>query len=118
MNKSTILALATAASALATAAAAVAEEFGGDAAPATGSDEATPTPTARRGRGPAKDKEPPAGKTYEELQELIAPLVEDGKGDEVKKVIQKHTNGGNLKDLAALPQNQAAFEKDLKALAY
>lgn len=118
MSKIAILALASAASALATAAAAVAEEFGGD----TSGSESTgaETPGKRRGRPPAdsKEKDEPKGRSYEELQAIIKPLVEDSKGDEVKKVIAKHANGGNLKALVELPQNHAAFEKDIAALAF
>lgn len=112
-----ILALAAAATALASAAAAMAEELGATPAATPPGDE--PAATPRRGR-PAKNTEPeaPKGKTYEELQELIAPFVEDGKGEQVKKIIGKHTGGGTLKDLAAKPENQAAFEKDLNALAF
>lgn len=113
MSKSVILALASAASALASAAAAVAEEYGGE-----GGGEATDTP-AKRTRGPNKPKdEAPAGKTFPELQELIKPLVEAGQGAEVKKLIAKHANGGTLKELVGLPENHAAFQKDLDALSY
>lgn len=96
--------------------------------------EASPTPAKRRGRPPttpeppavSESPEPPApepeapaptgGKTYEGLRELIRPLVEGGKGAEVKAEIAKFAT--DLKALAALPQHHAAFEKNLEALSY
>lgn len=136
MNKSIILALATAASALATAAAAVAEELGGACTGKPESPAPDPLPQAsttgdeapkRRGRPPTGGAaaEPPAtpapaasaatgGKTYEELRDLIKPLVEEGRGEEVKKVIAKY--GTSLKEIPA--DKHAAFEKDISALSY
>lgn len=94
----------------------------------------SPTPAKRRGRPPTTPEppaaseapEPPApepeapaptgGKTYEGLRELIRPLVEGGKGAEVKAEIAKFAT--DLKALAALPQHHAAFEKNLEALSY
>lgn len=101
-------------------AAAVAEELGGS--PSNGDEPAETPATGGRGRGrprggAAKD-DAPKGKTEDELLEMIEPYVNDGKGEKVKKIIAKHANGGLLADLANLPQNQAAFEKDLKALDF
>lgn len=98
--------------------------------------EATETTTAaagkRRGRPPgtatppATETAPPAqettaaetvtGKTYEELQAIIRPLVESGQGADVKKVIAKY--GESLKDISTKPQHHTAFEKDIAALSY
>jgi len=127
MSKAVILALASAATALATAAAAVAEELSGEV---TGKPTAgTPAPEAgttedpaprRRGRPPgasAATTETPAapeGKTEEELREVIRPLVEEGRGEEVKKVIAKY--GTALKTIPA--DKHAEFVKDIDALKY
>lgn len=46
---------------------------------------------------------------------LIKPLVDEAKGEEVKKVIAKYTKG-QLKDIPAA--NQVEFEKDIAALSY
>lgn len=98
-------------------------------APTPASGDAEPQPTKpRRGRSPvnptppAEETKAPAeptpaagsGKTYEELRELIKPLVEEGRGEEVKKVISKYA--GSLKEIEA--KDHAAFEKDITALAY
>jgi hypothetical protein len=57
------------------------------------------------------------GKTYDELRALIAPVVKDGQGEEVKKIIKKYAGeGGLLKTLEA--KHHAAFEKDIAALSY
>jgi len=57
------------------------------------------------------------GKTYDELRALIAPVVKDGQGEEVKKIIKKYAGeGGSLKTLEA--KHHAAFEKDIAALSY
>jgi hypothetical protein len=57
------------------------------------------------------------GKTYDELRALIAPVVKDGQGQEVKKIIKKYAGeGGSLKTLEA--KHHAAFEKDIAALSY
>jgi len=71
-------------------------------APAAPAPVATPAPAA------------PTGKTYEELRDLIKPLVEEGRGEEVKKVISKY--GSSLKEIDA--KHHAAFEKDIAALSY
>jgi hypothetical protein len=72
----------------------------------------------KRGRPPAAAKgeeEKPKGKTYEELQALIKPLVEAGQQAEVKKEITKYAE--NLKDLATKPEKHAAFIRDIEALS-
>ncbi len=81
-----------------------------------------PAPT-RRGRGPAKTTETPPAETEKpaaqatvaglDLRELIRPLVEDGRGEEVKKLIAKH-GGTKLSDLPAAAH--AAFTRDIEAL--
>ena len=88
-----------------------------------------PAPTKRRGRPPvttpaetpAEETAAPAEpapttgtKTYEELRELIKPLVEEGRGEEVKKVIGKYA--ASLKEIPA--DKQAAFVKDIEGLTY
>ena len=86
------------------------------------SPKATPAPAEPEPTGYAPVAEPPTepapspaiGKTYEELREVIRPLVEQGKGAEVKAVIAKY--GTSLKDLP--PATHAAFEKDIEALKY
>jgi hypothetical protein len=130
MNRTTILAFASAATALASAATALADEAMGGAttdtptgAPAgavTGGDTTEAPKGARGGRGkaataPVEEKKPAEveGKTYEQLRDLISPLVQDGKGEEVKKIIAKY--GSSLKDIPA--DKHAAFEKDIEALS-
>jgi hypothetical protein len=76
--------------------------------PATAAPETTAEPEA------AAEGE---GKTYDELRALIAPVVKDGHGEEVKKIIKKYAGeGGSLKTLEA--KHHAAFEKDIAALSY
>ncbi len=81
----------------------------------------------KRGRGrpaaatgkPEVPAETPAGPNDEERfaanRTLIQPLVENGQGDDVKKVIGKYSEKG-LKNIPA--ESQKAFEKDIAALAY
>lgn len=79
----------------------------------------------RRGRPPGSTNKPAAtepekpsstgGKTYEELQKIIEPMVKDGRAAEVKAVIQKY--GADLKTLATLPQHHKAFEADIDGLS-
>lgn len=79
----------------------------------------------RRGRPPgsgaAGAATPPAGDTttdadrFQGNRALIDPLVKDGQGEEVKKVIAKYSKTG-LKDIPAA--SQADFEKDIEALNY
>lgn len=82
----------------------------------------------RRGRPPGSTnapKEPaatPSGPTDEERFEknkaLIKPLVDNQQGEDVKKITMKYVapNTSGIKNI--LPENQAAFEKDIAALAY
>lgn len=128
MKKTTILALASAASALATAAASVADELETGETPDNQQQGATlagdAEPPKRRGRppgstsaaAPAQTEATPAttGKTHEELREIIKPLVTEGRGEEVKTVIAKY--GASLKEIPA--DKHAAFEKDIQALQY
>ena len=113
MTKTTLTALGAALIALG-------QELQGDqpSDPAT----ADPQPTPRRGRGPAKqeppadpdkDKAPAGAKTEPELRELIKPLVDDGRGAEVVKLIAKH-GGTKLSDLP--PANHVAFIRDIEGL--
>lgn len=122
MNKSTVLALATAASALATAAISIADELGEDTGAETGG--APEAPAKRRGRppgggaAPAEQPAAPAGKTVDELKVVIKPMIENDQGDEVKKLIAKHASPGGTK-LSDIPvANQAAFIKDVEASSY
>jgi hypothetical protein len=72
-----------------------------------------PAETAAEPETPAEGE----GKTYDELRALIAPVVKDGQGEEVKKIIKKYAGeGGSLKTLEA--KHHAAFEKDIAALSY
>jgi hypothetical protein len=110
---------------------AFAAEFGGEAQPEA------EAPKAKRGKAaataptvetpataaPAETAAEPEtategeGKTYDELRALIAPVVKDGQGEEVKKIIKKYAGeGGSLKTLEA--KHHAAFEKDIAALSY
>lgn len=71
----------------------------------------------KRGRPPGSTSKEPtnAGKTLDELREIVRPLLEEGRNDEVKKVVAKYTKvGGVLKDLPA--EHHAAFIKDIEAL--
>jgi len=121
--KAAIIALCAAASALANAALELAQHFGDNDTPEAGDTDtpAAAATTATRGRGrppKAATAETPApaatvGKSYDELRALIQPLVEDGKGEDVKKIVAKYSSTG-LKDLPA--DKQAAFVKDIEAL--
>jgi hypothetical protein len=132
MKPSTKIAIASLLSAAGAVLSALAAEYSGDI-PETPEPE-TPAPKKPRGgkavAGAAGPTEPatatetvaePAaaaegeGKSYEELRALIAPLVKDGQGEEVKKIIAKYSDSG-LKGMEA--KHQAAFEKDIAALSY
>lgn len=106
--------------AIAVALAAVAYELNPEGAPA-GEEGATDTPKPRgrpKGSGSAPaEPEPPKGKTYEELREIIKPAVDDAKGEEVKKLIAR-SGAKDLKELATMPDKQAAFIKDVEALTF
>lgn len=135
MKQTTRIALAGLLSAAGAALNAFASELNGS--------EATPEPAApaeapKKGKAKAAEKPAPAteapaqaeepkkeestvtGKTYEELQALIRPVVKNGLGQEVKDVIKKYTNvdAGGLKILEGMPEHHAAFEKDILALSY
>lgn len=59
------------------------------------------------------------GKTYDELKEIIRPLVESGEGLQVKAIIKKYDPESNPPSLKTMPaKNHAAFEKDIQALTY
>jgi hypothetical protein len=103
-NKTTILALASAAAALATAASALAEDCGGEAAPETAAPAAGGEVAPKRGR-PAAAAKAATGKTLDELKEIIAPLVKGapgfpGAGAKIKAII-KDLGVEALKDLPA-----------------
>lgn len=128
MKKTTILALASAASALATAAASVADELvetPDNPQQESPDNAASGEPPKRRGRPPGSTNAPPAqtetpapaatGKTYEQMRELITPLVKEGRGEEVKKIITGY-GASSLKELPA--DKYPAFEKDIEALSY
>jgi len=120
MKKSTLIAIAAALTA-------IASELGvtGATNAADNDTDDTPetpaAPTSGRGsRGPraAKPKEEveaPAGKTVEELKAIIKPLIDDARGEEVKKLIAKH-GGTKLADLP--PEAHEAFIKDIDAISY
>jgi hypothetical protein len=104
-NKTTILALASAAvTASAALASALLEEYGGEAAPETAAPAAGgEAATSKRGR-PAAAKAA-TGKTLDELKEIIAPLVKGapgfpGAGAKIKAII-KDLGVEALKDLPA-----------------
>lgn len=114
-KNTTILALAAAAASLATAAAAVAEEYGETT---TAASEAAPEAPEKGKRGrPAKEKEEPAGetfKTYDELKEIIKPLVDAKRAPDVKAILKKLGVETGMKDLPN--EKQAEFLKDVEAL--
>jgi hypothetical protein len=91
-NKTTILALASAAvTASAALASALLEEYGGEAAPETAAPAAGGEAPAKRGRPAAKAA---TGKTMDELKEIIAPLVKGapgfpGAGAKIKAIIKE-----------------------------
>lgn len=122
MNKTQLLALTSVTTALTAFITSLAN--GEEVTATTETAAAGEAPVKRRGRPPATEKPPeteqPAetvtGKTYEELQALIRPLVEAGSGAEVKAVIAKY--GENLKAVAGKPETHASFEKDITALSY
>jgi hypothetical protein len=111
---------------------AIATEYSGDTpdpappaeTPKTRKPRTPAAPAAETPAEPTAPAEPAApaeetteGKTYEDLKALIAPLVKDGQGEEVKKVIKKYAGeGGSLKTLES--KHHASFEKDIQALAY
>lgn len=75
----------------------------------------------------AKEEPVTGGKTYEELQAIIAPVVRGNKekniapqGPAVKALIQKYVGSpdGVLTQLATMPQHHAAFIADVEALTY
>lgn len=121
MTKATLLAIAAFAGAIAR----TAKDLATDACPEPDTaPPADPQPTTRRGRGPAKTETPPqpekekpaadaTGKSESGLRELIQPLVDVGRGAEVKKLIAKH-GGTKLSDLPAAAH--AAFISDIEGL--
>lgn len=118
MSKQIFLALAAG-----FAAAAAAFEGGDEIADTPNGDTAAPAAGKRRGRPPGGgaagtttgDAGATAGvKTFEELRAAIAPLIEAGQGEDVKKVIAKY--GAALKDIPA--DKQPAFLKDIEAMSY
>lgn len=125
MTKNTLLAIAAFAAAIAN----TAKELAGDAGETTPESPATPpaepATTKRRGRpantetpAPAEpEKEKPAapaeGKTEAELREIATPLIQDGRGEEVKKLVVKY-GGTKFADLPAA--NHTAFIRDIEAL--
>jgi len=121
MKKSTLIAIAAALAAIAAeldttgAVAAINDETD---TPDNDTQETTPAPTSGRGsRGPRKPKEEaeaPVGKTLDELKAIIKPLIDDARGDEVKKIIAKY--GASLKEIPA--EKHADFIKDIDAISY
>lgn len=82
--------------------------------------QAAPTPQPEPETEPEQTaEEPQVGKTYEELKALIQPLVEDGRGEEVKKLIKQYDPESTPPSIKTMPaKNHAAFEKDITALTY
>lgn len=122
MTKFTLLCIYHFATSIASTAHKLAGESPAEEIPGTETPAAEPTTTKRRGRptntGPETPpveaaKETVAGKPESELRELIKPLVEDGRGEEVKKLIAKH-GGTKLSDLPAAAH--AAFIRDIEGL--
>lgn len=112
MKKETLIAIAAALSAIAL-------EITGEepADNENGGGESQDAPK-KRGRPPGSTSKEPAnlGKTFEELKEIVRPLLEDGRADEVKKAVAKYVKaGGTLKDVPA--EHHAAFIKDIEALS-
>lgn len=107
-KNTTILALAAALTALS---AAIVEEYGGEAVETTtaGAAEAP----KKRGR-PAAIAEPAEDfKTFEQLQAIIKPLVDDKRALEVRAILKRL----GVEKLAELPnEKQAEFLKDVEAL--
>jgi hypothetical protein len=137
-TKTAIAGLLSAAGAVLTAFAA---EFGGamppdaPAEPATPADPPKPAKAKKEKPAPAPATEPepeqpasepageseeaPTGKSYEELKALIEPLVKEGRGEEVKKLIKKYDPESTPPSIKTMPaKNHAAFEKDLATLSY
>jgi predicted flap endonuclease-1-like 5' DNA nuclease len=126
MNKSTLTAIGAALIALGQEL--VGAEASTQPAQETPESPATPEPVKpRRGRPPADaapaapapetEKEKPAtpagAKTEDELRALCTPLIGDGRGEEVKKLLTKY-GGNKFADLPAA--NHAAFVRDIEAL--
>lgn len=61
---------------------------------------------------PEPEADPPGTMTYDQLKDLIAPLMEADRNQEVTSVIQKY--GPRLKDLEK--KHHAAFKRDIQAL--
>ena len=117
-TKTTILALASAAAALATAASSIAEELGGGNASAASETTTTTAPPEGKKRGrPAapSGEDKPEYKTLDELKEIIAPLVKDSRGADIKKLLKDTYGVDGMKDLPG--EKQAAFLKDIEALS-
>jgi hypothetical protein len=138
MKQTTRIAIAGLLSAAGSVLTALASEFNSEA-PASPESAATPTPEPAKPvkakkekpaapvveekpaepETPAESAEEPSasGKTYEDMKAVIAPLVQEGRGEEVKQVIRKHAGAeGTLKTMD--PKFYGAFEKDIQALTY
>lgn len=116
-KNTTILALAGALTALA---AAITEDYGGEctsSGTATGEAAAPPAEAPKkRGRPPATEPTPPPEgfKTYDELKEIIKPLVEAKRAQEVRAILKHLGVDTTMKDLPN--EKQAEFLKDVEAL--
>jgi len=74
-------------------------------------------PAPEGDQGEAGDKSPGVqGMTYEQLQEVIKPLVTSGRGAEVKTTIQKFGVAA-LKELAEMPEKHSDFVTAIEALS-
>lgn len=136
MKPTTRTALATLFSAAGAALSALASEFSGAeaaaATPATPETPAEPTPKKKAAKAAAaaapeepkeeKTEEPAAEETesrYDIRRAAIEPLVKDGKGAEVKKIIAKYDPDSTPPSIKTMPEkNHAAFLKDLATLEY
>lgn len=78
--------------------------------------ETTTTATEAAAEEAAEETPTGNGKTYEDMRALIEPLVKNGQGADVKKIIAKYSPEGGLKAMDA--KHYAAFEKDLAAIEY
>jgi hypothetical protein len=107
-KNTTILALAGALTALA---AAITEEYGSTETPAGPSAVETPAKVKAKPVKPAPAAED--YKTYDELKEIITPLVDAKRAPEVKAIL-KRLGVEALKDLPG--EKQAEFLKDVEAL--
>lgn len=111
-SKSTLLAIAAAITAVAEDIdSGTNETSSGEAPPKRG----RPAGSKNAPAAAAPEPEKPVGKTYEQLQALIKPLIEATRQPEVKAAIVKFAP--TLAELAKLPQHHAAFEQEIENMS-